>query len=170
MKLIFADNTFTGIYTENTGNRVDFKKLKEELDPDYSPKFFFQKNDTIGWPTYNHLVKTIEDLGWEVYRPVGQSISKLSYTPVMEMSKLIAEVMAEAEKTLEHKEEVEFIFCINSLSYAPFIKTLKRRYPYISLTLVCDLETVNDDLEKQFDCVRDMYALDIAYTDVEEAV
>jgi len=107
-----------------------------------------------------------ENFGWVVHNPIEQSIQNLSYTPAMEASSLIANVMLAASATLEHDERVRFILCCNHLSYAPMLQTLREAFPHIELVLVTDPDFINDEIAKQIDRVVNVYDLGVEYRTV----
>lgn len=162
---IFADNTFTKLFQDCTGHRVDFRALAKvfKTDGDNEAHFFFQKNDTIGWKQYRDMFSMFENFGWIVHNPVEQSISNLSYTPAMEGMALASEVMLTAAQTEHLEGTIRFVLCCNHLSYAPLLQRLQTAYSGVEVVMVTDPQHVNDELAKEIDELVNVYDLGIEY-------
>jgi hypothetical protein len=144
--------------------RLDFEKLRNALDEegvDIDPTYFFQKSSNLEWSTYRYIVQTLEKLGWNVDTCLDQSMNNTSYSPAMEMSRLLADLFSTACASLEHDDPVEFVLCVNHLSYVPALRRLRERYEFIELTLVCEKPSAHDDLLRTFDTVIDSNDLDL---------
>ena len=161
---VFMDNTFCEVYITKREARIDFERVLDifsEDDVDLFAHFFFQKGEDMEWSSYRWLLKTLEKIGWNVEGCLEeQSIHTLGYAPAMEMGKLVSLAFAKACETYDHDRPVEFVLCVNHLSYTPAIRTLKERYDHITLTLVCDTATANTSLMGEFDTVIDLDDLD----------